>query len=341
MIRAFAIPCALFLGVMSAQAQYAPTHPFWKFKARDENRWLLEKILRQKKYWNEHHKKAVKAAEEELWGISLDEYEAAVRALGLSFRKTTDPVDSADIYQAQLAVLEAPELNSIRFELALAYANRADELYSFGRTQEADSLAKLAVYFLEHVHVYALGRRYCGISFSRLAAAFSQLGRHDDAIRYYRTALLYLEQDPYMADPLKAVVNVRLGQEYIIVDRIYDAEPPLLRGAEFADSAAAALPEIAGWCRQLSVEGRAYLAETCRKQDRIAEAESLFAEAMQMALRAEPPMMLHHCRPLFERYATLLRELGNGAEADSVNYRTDLLMQRAESEIERQKKKPR
>lgn len=334
MIRTSLFLSCLLLIAMSLAVGSDRDHPFWKYKARDENRWLLEKLL-GKKYWNDNHKRAVKAAREENWGMSLLEYEAAFRSVGLSLQDLNQPGDAGNVTRAEIALLEIPSLNSLRFELAIAYANRADELHSFGRSEEADSLAELAIFFLEHVKVYGIGPWEASASFARLASAFSRLGKHERAVNYYRSALILIEDKAQKSDPLQAVVNIRLGQEYLLLQKTYESEPPLLRGTEFADSATAADSKNRSWCNQLAAEGRAFLAESCRRMDRYAEAESLYAEAMQLALYAKDPMILPQCRPLFENYAKLLRAKGNYAEADSVNYRTDLIQRRAEAEVTR------
>lgn len=320
-----------------AWAQSDRSHSSWKFTARNENRWLMETSLGAKEYHNEHHKKAVKAAKAGNWGVSLIEYEAAAQAISIRFEKSKDM--SAAEFDLQSRRIESQLLSPFRFELALAYANRAEELSSFGRTREADSLANLAVFFLEQVQVYAYGRRSAGASFASLASAFSRLGLHDRAILYYRNALLNIEDAAPMSDPLQAVVNVRLGQEYLITGKIYESEPPLLRGTEFADSASAAESSSQAWCRQLASEGRSYLGEACRQMQRLREAESLYAASIAMALVSAPPMILPQCRPQYENYAKLLRERGAVELADSVNYWTDLIQRRAEDEVERLKRK--
>lgn len=314
----------------NASAQPDSKHPFWSLKARDENRWLLEKALTRKKYWSESHKKAVKLAKEGLWGIAVDEYEATVRSIILGFRKNSDPADTADIQQAHNAALGSPVLNSLRFDLAIAYSNRADELYSFGRTHEGDSLAELSVFFLEHVKVYAFDPWSAGVSFATIAAAFSRLGKHEQAVQYYRAALMLIEPLAHSTDPLQAVVSVRLGQEYLVINKEYESEPPLLRGTEFADSSAASSKENRSWCLQLAAEGRAFLGEACRRMDRGKEAESLYAESMRIALDSDQPLVLFNCRPLYDNFAHMLREQGNHVAADSVNLWCDRLQRRAE-----------
>lgn len=322
--------CLVMLAAGQLSAQLDRDHPFWAQKAREENRWLLEKALTRKKYWSENHKKAVKSAKEGLWGIAVDEYEATVRSIILGFRKNSDPADDADIQQAHGAALESPVLNSLRFDLAIAYSNRADELYSFGRTREGDSLANLSVFFLEHVKVYAFDPWSAGVSFATIAAAFSRLGKHEQAVGYYRAALMLIEPLARTTDPLQAVVNVRLGQEYLIINREYESEPPLLRGTEFADSSAAGSKENRSWCLQLSAEGRAFLGEACRRMERGKEAESLYAESIRIALDSDQPLVLFNCRPLYDNFAHMLREQGNHLGADSVNLWCDRLQRRAE-----------
>lgn len=313
-----------------ASSQFDRNHPFWSLKARDENRWLLEKALTRKKYWSDNHKRAVKAAKDGLWGIAVDEYEATVRSIILGFRNNSDPLDAADLQQAHKAALESPVLNSLRFDLAIAYTNRADELYSFGRTHEADSLAELSVFFLEHVKVYAFDPWSAGVSFATIAAAFSRLGKHEQAVQYYRAALMLIEPLARTADPLQAVVNVRLGQQYLVINREYEAEPPLLRGTEFADSSAAGSKESRSWCLQLAAEGRAFLGEACRRMNRGKEAESLYAESIRIALDSDQPLVLFNCRPLYDNFAHMLREQGDHVRADSVNLWCDRLQRRAE-----------
>lgn len=326
--------CFVVFATGQLSAQLDRDHPFWAQKAREENRWLLEKVLTRKKYWSDNHKKAVKAAKEGLWGISVDEYETTVRSIILGFRKNSYPHDAADIQQAQIAALESPILNSLRFDLAIAYSNRANELYSFGRTHEGDSLAELSNFFLEHVKVYAFDSWSAGASFATIAAAFSRLGKHEQAVRYYRRALTLIEPSAQITDPLQAVVNVRLGQEYLIINREYDAEPPLLRGTEFADSTASRDKENRAWCRQLGAEGRAFLGEACRRMGRGREAESLYSESIHLALESNQPLVLFSCRPLYDNFAHMLRARGSHDQADSVNLWCDRLQRRAEQWIQ-------
>lgn len=326
------IPALLLVLVVAegASGQFDRSHPFWSFKARDENRWLLEKALSHKRYWSDSHKKAIKAAKDGLWGIAVDEYEATVRSIVLGFRRNSDPSDYADIEQAHGAALKSPVLNSLRFDLAIAYSNRADELYSFGRTHEGDSLAELSQFFLEHVGVYAFDSWSAGVSYATIAAAFSRLGKHEQAVRYYRAALMLIEPLAQTTDPLQAVVNVRLGQEYLIINREYESEPPLLRGTEFADSSAQSSKDNRQWCLQLAAEGRAFMGEACRRMNRGKEAESLYAESIRIALDSDQPLVLFSCRPLYDQFAHMLREKGNHVAADSVNLWCDRLQRRAE-----------
>lgn len=334
----FAIVLALS-GLTLAWPQSDRNHPFYTFRQRDENRWLLEKSISSKKYMNDHHKKAVKSAKAGNWGISLMEYEAAAREVNLRYEKPQGGTEGEVALRNLMNRLESELLSPFRFELALAYANRADELQSFGRSREADSLAELAVFCLERIEVYASDRLSAGTVFASLAAAFGRLGHYDRAILYYRNALIYIEGGVPMSDPLQAIVNVRLGQLYLLAGKLYESEPPLLRGTEFTDSAAAVKSSYQSWCRQLAAEGKAFLGETCRLMDRVREAESLYAESMSMALASTPPMILPQCRPLYENYAKILRGRGDIELADSVNYHTDLIQRRAEDEVERQSKR--
>ena len=334
MKQSLTVTIAVLMVAIQAQGQADRDHPFWKFKARDEHRWLLEKAIKSTKYYNDHHKKAVKAAKEGNWGMSLLEYEEAARSIKYRVEESKNGSAVIGNLSGPAEAVESAYLSPFRFELALAYANRADELRSFGRSREADSLSQLAVFHLARVEVFAVSRMSAGATFASLASAYSRLGHHESAVRYYRSALLQIEGATDMTNPLQAVVNVRLGQEYLVMGQPYESEPPLLRGTEFADSASL-IKSQAHWCQQLASEGRAYLGEACRQMQRPHEAESLFAVSMDMALRSDPPMIIPQCRPLYENYAALLRERGAIDSADSVNYRTDLIQRRSEREIDR------
>jgi len=305
-------------------------------EAEYELRSMIESILRPW-YLNGHHKKAVKASNRGEWYKAVAEYEAAVREYGFSFRRSQDDSDTADVHQAQVAVLASPLLNSIRYELALCYANRAAELSDYGRTSEADSLLKLSLFFLENVHAYVRGGLVDGLSLVRLGSAFHNLGKLDRAIIYYRMALWNIEEEAPIWDPLRAAVNIRLGQAYLALDQIYEAEPPLLNGTESADSAVARCRKHGDAHHEsatLATTGRVYLAEVYRRMDKQHEAESLYASALETAVASKEPMILSRCYPLFDNYSVLLRKMGRNAEADSVNYWTDLVRRRGERKIE-------
>ena len=294
-----------------------------------ELRWMMESYLRPK-YLNGHHKKAVKAFTRGNWAEAVTEYEACVREFGLSLRATHSDSNLADVRQAQLKILNSLYLNTIRFELALSYASRAEEMANMGWSDEADSLMTLSAFFLEHVRVVATGPQSAGLAFIRLGDLNLKLGRREEAVRSYHGALWVMEDALPKTDPLRATAAIRLGMAYLSLGDYDNAESPLLRGTECADSAAFAHKKLHTWCYGLSVEGRLMLAEDCRQLGREQEAESLFAEAMDMAMGPEEPIIPLGSLGAFENYARMLRSKGDQAEADSVNYNTDSLRRRWE-----------
>jgi len=315
-------------------AQTQPTLPsqLWGYLARYERRewqWMME-AMRKPRYLNKHHKSAIKAFERGDWATAVSEYEACVRTFGLSFRQTTSDSDLEDVQRAQLAVLNSPSLNTIRYELALSYSSRAAEYMGMGWSSEADSLIQLSIFFLEHVRVYAASPASAGLAFIRIGNLNRSLGRDEEAVRNFRGALWVTESDLPISDPLRATANLRLGETYLALGKYYEAEPPLLNGTESADSASATHPKIHDWCYGLAVEGRLLLAEDCRLLGRESEAESLYSEALAMAMAPEQPGIHPRQLAVLENYSQMLRASGRGLDADTVNYRTDVLRRRWE-----------
>jgi hypothetical protein len=309
-----------------------------------EQQWVTESAFRsllRPRFLNEYHKRAVKAFEQGDWANAVVQYEACVRAFGLSLRQSQSDADTMDLRRAQMTILKSPALSGVRFDLALAYANRADELLDMGRSQEADSLLKLSTFFVEYVKIPWFGPSST-LSFIRLADLNSRLGRSAAAAQGYRAALWAAESGLPPSDPLRAAAGLRLGGAYMGSGDYEGAESALLKGTECADSAAAANQEWRGWCFGMSVEGRLMLAEDYRQLERQQEAESLYAEAMGMALGPQVPVISPGSLSVFENWSRMLRARGDQAEADSVNYHTDYLRRRWEHDqaAKTAKKKP-